>query len=87
MVKREDRTRENDTLNEPYFKKAITCLAGSATGLTAGPIDKVKFEALKDSYYDLRGWDVKTGWPTRAKLEDLGLKDIADELASIDKLP
>jgi aldehyde:ferredoxin oxidoreductase len=87
MVKRENRTRENDTLNEPYFKKAITCLAGSATGLVSGPINRGKFEMLKDKYYDLRGWDVNTGWPTRAKLEDLGLKDIADELASIRKLP
>ena len=87
MVKRENRTRENDTLNEPYFKKAIKCLAGSATGLVNGPIDKAKFEALKDRYYELRGWDVNTGWPTRAKLEELGLKDVADELASIGKLP
>jgi aldehyde:ferredoxin oxidoreductase len=87
MVKRENRTRENDTLNEPYFKKAITCLAGSATGLINGPIDKAKFEALKDRYYAFRGWDVNTGWPTRAKLEELGLKDVADELASIGKLP
>jgi aldehyde:ferredoxin oxidoreductase len=87
MVKRENRTRENDTLNEPYFKKAITCLAGSATGLVNGPIDKAKFEALKDRYYKLRGWDVTTGWPTRAKLEELGLKYVADELANIGKLP
>jgi len=87
MVKRENRTRENDTLNEPYFKKAITCLAGTATGLASGPINRAEFEALKDKYYDLRGWDVNTGWPTRAKLEELGLKDIADELASIRKLP
>jgi len=87
MVKRENRTRENDTINEPYFKKAITCYAGSATGLVNGPIDKAKFEALKDRYYELRGWDVNTGWPTRTKLEELGLKDVADELASIGKLP
>lgn len=87
MVKRENRTRENDTLNEPYFKKAITCHAGSATGLVNGPIDKAKFEALKDRYYELRGWDVNTGWPTRAKLEELRLKDVADKLASIGKLP
>ena len=87
MVKRENRTRENDTLNEPYFKKAIKCLAGTATGLVNGPIDKAKFEALKDRYYQLRGWDVNTGWPTRAKLEELGLKDVADELGSIGKLP
>jgi len=87
MVKRENRTRENDTLNEPYFKKAITCYGGTATGLVNGPIDKAKFEALKDRYYELRGWDVTTGWPTRAKLEELGLKNVADELANIGKLP
>jgi len=86
-VKRENRTRENDTLNEPYFEKVITCFAGSATGLVNGPINKAKFEELKDRYYELRGWDVNTGWPTRAKLEELGLKDVADELASIGKLP
>jgi aldehyde:ferredoxin oxidoreductase len=87
MVKRENRNRETDTLNEPYFKKAIICLAGSATGLVNGPIDKAKFEALKDRYYELRGWDVTTGWPKRGKLEELGLKDVADELASVGKLP
>jgi aldehyde:ferredoxin oxidoreductase len=87
MVKRENRTRENDTLNEPYFKKAIKCYGGTATGLVNGPIDKAKFEALKDRYYDLRGWDVKTGWPTRTKLEELGLKDVADELVGMGKLP
>jgi len=87
MVKRENRTREDDTLNEPYFEKAITCHAGSATGLVNGPINKAEFEALKDRYYELRGWDVNTGWPTRSKLEELRLKDVADGLASIGKLP
>jgi aldehyde:ferredoxin oxidoreductase len=87
MVKRENRTREDDTLNEPYFKKAIKCYGGTATGLVNGPIDKAKFEALKDRYFELRGWDVNTGWPTRPKFEELGLKDVADELASIGKLP
>jgi aldehyde:ferredoxin oxidoreductase len=87
MVKREDRTRDEDTVNEPYFKKAVTCLAGTASGLVSGPIDKAKFETLKDRYYDLRGWDVKTGWPTQTKLEELGLKDVADDLARIGKLP
>ena len=87
MVKREKRTREDDTLNEPYFKKPITCIMGTATGLVNGPIDKARFEALKGRYYELRGWDVNTGWPTRAKLEELGLKDVADELATINKLP
>ena len=87
MVKRENRTRDDDILNEPYFEKAITCQMGSALGLKNGPIDRIKFEALKDRYYELRGWDVKSGWPTRTKLETLGLKDVADQLASSGKLP
>jgi aldehyde:ferredoxin oxidoreductase len=87
MVKRENRRREDDTLNEPYFEKAITCYGGSMLGKKNGPIDRDKFEALKDRYYERRGWDIKTGWPKRAKLEELGLKDVADELASLDKMP
>ena len=45
--------------------------------------DKVTPEMLKayfDGLYTLRGWDVATGMPTRAKLESLDLKDVADEL-------
>lgn len=82
MVKREKRTREDDTINAPYFEKAIKCYGGSARGRQNGPIDRAKFEALKDRYYRLRGWDVDTGRPTREKLEELGLKDVADGLYS-----
>jgi aldehyde:ferredoxin oxidoreductase len=87
MVKKDNRTRDDDTLNEPYFQKPIVCHTGSATGLVNGPIDKTKFESLKDRYYELRGWDINTGRPTRTKLEELGLKNVADELASIGRLP
>ncbi len=87
MVRRENRTREDDTLNKPYFEKAITCHGGTARGAQYGPIDRVQFEKLKDKYYERRGWDGKTGWPTRAKLEELDLKDVADKLASFGKLP
>jgi aldehyde:ferredoxin oxidoreductase len=87
MVKRENRVRQDDTINEPYFEKAIICYMGSALGHKNGPIDKPKFEALKDRYYQLVGWDVKTGWPTRGKLESLGLKEVADGLAGSGRLP
>ena len=43
-------------------------------------IERNEFEALKDEYYQLRGWDVATGFQTRAKLEGLELGDIADVL-------
>lgn len=32
---------------------------------------------LLDDYYEPRGWDVKTGVPTRASLRNLGLEDLA----------
>jgi aldehyde:ferredoxin oxidoreductase len=39
-------------------------------------------DAMIDEFYSECGFDLKTGWPTRAKLEELGLKDVADELYS-----
>jgi hypothetical protein len=37
--------------------------------------------------YPKRLWDKKTGAPTRKTLEDLGLQDVADELARMGKIP
>lgn len=39
------------------------------------------FEKMKSEYYALRGWDTETGLPTRSGLEELGLKDVAADLA------
>lgn len=49
-------------------------------------LDRDKVEQWKDKFFELEGWDVKTGWPTRATLEDLGLKHVADELEKQNKL-
>lgn len=43
-------------------------------------VDRQAFEKMKDEYYQLRQWDVATGLQTRVKLEDLGLKDVAQDL-------
>jgi len=43
-------------------------------------------EDFKTSFYTQEGWDIKTGWPTRSTLEGLGLKNVADELATKGKL-
>lgn len=40
-------------------------------------------ETFVEDYYDERGWDKQTGIPTREKLIQLGLQDIADELKSL----
>ncbi len=89
MVKREDRTREKDTFTDSFFDKTFNEVQYGHYGEINYPtyIDRKKFEALKDRFYELRGWDVETGRPTRKKLEELDMKDIADELEKVGKLP
>ena len=43
-------------------------------------ITREEWEWLLDGYYDERGWDLERGWPTRERLTELGLRDIADDL-------
>ena len=49
-------------------------------------IDRDGFEEWKTHFYNLEGWDVKSGWPTRETLEGLQLAFVADALAEADKL-
>jgi len=85
------RGRENDTISDYDFTKPLKFDLHNPQLLSPGKGDKVvsregavldreKFESLKDEYYSLRGWDVATGLQTRAKLEQLGLGDVADDL-------
>jgi aldehyde:ferredoxin oxidoreductase len=69
MVK-EGRTRREDTFHESFFQEE----AGEKG------VPKDDFEKAKTRYYQLRGWDVETGWPTRKKLEELDLFDVARDL-------
>ena len=43
-------------------------------------IDRGEFERMKDEYYTLRGWDVKSGMQTKKKLEELGMSDLCAEM-------
>ena len=43
-------------------------------------LDKARFEEFKTKFYNLEGWDTRSGWPKRRTLESLGLKFVADEL-------
>lgn len=43
-------------------------------------VDHDEFEKMKSEYYQLRGWDVETGFPTKTKLIELGLGDISSSL-------
>lgn len=57
------------------------------TGKIAGwKIEKEEWDNLLDEYYEMHNWDKKTSFPTRKCLEDLDLKEIADDLGKIGKL-
>jgi len=45
-------------------------------------LDRNDFEKLKSDFYRIRGWDVPSGLQRGAKLEELGLKDVARTLES-----
>jgi aldehyde:ferredoxin oxidoreductase len=44
-------------------------------------IDRASFERLKDEYCVLRGWEVPSGLQTKARLTELGLHDVAEDLS------
>ena len=70
---REGFDRKDDTLPKRILKEPIK--GGKYDGQRIENLD-----AMLDEYYEESGFDKKTGWPTRAKFEELGLKDVADEL-------
>jgi aldehyde:ferredoxin oxidoreductase len=71
LAARDGRTRKDDVLYDLYFEKE-----------DAGGRKYVRedLERAKSDYYQLLGWDVKTGIPTRPTLEKLGLKEVAEGL-------
>ena len=76
------RGREDDSLEEFHFTVGLKtdfgnpkCLVpgkdGEALSRQGMTLDRDAFEKMKDEYYAVRGWDVKTGLPTRECLETL----------------
>ena len=49
-------------------------------------MDRQKFEDFKTAFYRLEGWDVESGWPTRATLEGLDLGEVAATLEAVGRL-
>ena len=72
---REGFDREMDILSPRFMTEPIP--EGPSKGMY---YPKDELEKLKDKYYDLRGWDRKTGMPTKQKLEELGLTKEAKDL-------
>ncbi len=43
-------------------------------------ISKHTLDEMLDQYYTMRGWDCKTGWPTKETLEKLELSFLSKEI-------
>ncbi|OYT50079.1 MAG: hypothetical protein B6U73_04635 [Desulfurococcales archaeon ex4484_204] len=69
--------REYDTLPKRLLEEPMP------EGASKGHV--VRLSDMLDEYYDVRGW--KDGRPTRGKLEELGLKWLADWLEREGLLP
>ena len=83
--------REYDTLPEQWhttplaggivdFEALVPDKDGNVISRVGAVVDKQEFEQMKTEYYQLREWDKTNGLQKRDTLENLGLKDVADDL-------
>ncbi len=75
-------TRADDTIPDRFFEEPLR--GGGPSG--GSVVERDKFDRILEEYYEDRKFDPKTGLPTRAGLESLGLKDIAEDLEARGKL-
>jgi len=71
---REGMRRKDDTLPRAFFVEGE-----SPWGPTG--VNEAKFQEMLDEYYNFRGWD-QEGIPTRRKLLELGLGDMAKQIGA-----
>ncbi len=83
--------RGSDVLPESHFTIPQKNVKGNPNAVAPGKggeifvkkdavLDREEFEEMKREFYQLRGWDATTGLQTKAKLEELELGDIAEDL-------
>jgi aldehyde:ferredoxin oxidoreductase len=77
-IRNYDRSKDIDSTGEWYYE-----YPEKSDGTK---LDSDMFNSILESYYEKRGWDKTSGRPTREKLEELGLKEVADHLEKIGKL-
>lgn len=91
LVREGHQGRQSDSLPEACYtiplesdSRNAECLVpgekGEVVSKKGALFDRSKFEEMKSEYYALRGWDVTTGLQTEAKLAELELGDISQDL-------
>lgn len=69
--------KKDDTLAKRFLEEPMP----EECGPTAGSV--LELAPMLDEYYRERGWDVETGVPTRAKLQELGLEKYINRLEDV----
>jgi aldehyde:ferredoxin oxidoreductase len=73
-----DLSREDDLPPKRFRQEEVK------TGIYKGfKADEEKYNEMLDEFYELWGWDKKTGMQTREGLEKIGLKNVADKLFNL----
>ena len=72
--------REGFTRADDRFPERLMTEPLKSGGSKGHLISEDDLKVMLDEYYTVRGWDLKTGTPTRAKLGELGLGYVADQL-------
>jgi aldehyde:ferredoxin oxidoreductase len=78
QVRHWGRDRQMDESVLPYFEREESYqnpLLERRHGL-----DRDLFRPVMDAFYQLKGWDVGTGWPTQAKLRELDLAEVHEPM-------
>ncbi len=94
LLREGHRPFEDDVLPREYHEDPLEyhvadpdCLVPGRDGRIASQvgnlIDRKSYSRLREEYYELRGWDVRTGLPAGEGLTALGLPDVAEELAEL----
>lgn len=75
-------SRKDDHLPDRFYTEPLP------EGPTKGAVlSREMIDRLLDEYYELRDWDKASGLPTKEKLVELGLVDVANDLLERGKLP
>jgi aldehyde:ferredoxin oxidoreductase len=70
--------RKDDTLPRRFLEEPIP--EGPSKGMYT---DEQTLNKMLDDFYTLKGWDKRTGIPTKEKLIKIGLEDVAKELEKL----
>jgi aldehyde:ferredoxin oxidoreductase len=75
-------SRKDDVFPERWFEPLVTSDRGTLVlcDYFGTPLTEKDCEKLLDDYYDERGWDIKTGIPTKKTLLSLDLEDVVKDL-------